>query len=200
MGWPTLTEINRIAGPAAAQTHRKGGAAGVLPRPCWLLPSIFPHFSVSSQVLLPGTRDAGRGWWHEGARVRSRDGATQGRGVRLTPACCYVAVRHGSRRPGRTPAPRAKRRFIGETNAYRRHRDRQEPARGRQRHHRGADRRRADQVRDGQGAGTLVVDRFLYTPMRYPGQLRLRPAHAVARTATRSTCWSPIPARSSRAR
>jgi inorganic pyrophosphatase len=30
-------------------------------------------------------------------------------------------------------------------------------------------------------AGTLVVDRFLYTPDALPGELRLRPAHLVRR-------------------
>ena len=30
-------------------------------------------------------------------------------------------------------------------------------------------------------SGALFVDRFLYTPMRYPGQLRLRSAHPVRR-------------------
>ncbi len=48
------------------------------------------------------------------------------------------------------------------------HRDR--PAARGQCGDRGADRRRADQVRDAQGRpGALMVDRFLYTAMRYPG-------------------------------
>ena len=42
-----------------------------------------------------------------------------------------------------------------------------------------------------KAAGALVVDRFLYTPMRYPGQLRLHPAHAVGRRRPDATCWSP---------
>ena len=32
-----------------------------------------------------------------------------------------------------------------------------------------------------KASGALIVDRFLYTSMRYPGQLRLHPAHAVGR-------------------
>ena len=39
-----------------------------------------------------------------------------------------------------------------------------------------------------KASGTLVVDRFLYTSMRYPGQLRLHPAHAVRTTAIPATC------------
>ena len=39
-----------------------------------------------------------------------------------------------------------------------------------------------------KASGTLVVDRFLYTSMRYPGQLRLHSAHAVATTAIPATC------------
>ncbi len=46
-------------------------------------------------------------------------------------------------------------------------------------------------------AGTLVVDRFLYTPMRYPGNYGFVPHTLVRMTATRSTCWSPTPAASS---
>jgi Inorganic pyrophosphatase len=45
-------------------------------------------------------------------------------------------------------------------------------------------------------AGALVVDRFLYTPMRYPGNYGFVP-HTCPTTATRSTCWSPTPVRSS---
>ena len=50
-----------------------------------------------------------------------------------------------------------------------------------------------------KAAGTLVVDRFLYTPMRYPGitaSCRIR----CPTTAIRSTCWSPTRARSFPAR
>jgi len=38
-----------------------------------------------------------------------------------------------------------------------------------QRHHRSAGCGEPINIRDGQDAGTLVVDRFLYTAMRYPG-------------------------------
>ena len=44
-------------------------------------------------------------------------------------------------------------------------------------------------------AGTLVVDRFLHTPMRYPGNYGFVP-HTLSTMATRSMCWSPIPVRS----
>jgi hypothetical protein len=44
-----------------------------------------------------------------------------------------------------------------------------------------------------KAAGTLVVDRFLHTPMRYPG-LGLCPTH-FRRTAIPSMCWwqTPVP-------
>ena len=48
-------------------------------------------------------------------------------------------------------------------------------------------------------AGTLVVDRFLYTPMVFlaiTGSCRIRSP----KTATRSTCWSATPAPSCPAR
>jgi hypothetical protein len=44
-------------------------------------------------------------------------------------------------------------------------------------------------------AGTLVVDRFLYTPMRYPGNYGFIP-HTSPRTATLATSSLPIPGRS----
>ena len=50
-----------------------------------------------------------------------------------------------------------------------------------------------------KAAGTLVVDRFLYTAMRYPGNYGFIP-HTLSATATRSTCWSPTRGRSCRAR
>ena len=40
-----------------------------------------------------------------------------------------------------------------------------------------------------KAAGTLVVDRFLYTPMRYPGNYGFIP-HIAFGTATPATCWS----------
>ncbi len=45
-------------------------------------------------------------------------------------------------------------------------------------------------------AGTLVVDRFLYTPMRYPGNYGFVP-HTLSRMVIRSMCSSPIRVRSS---
>ena len=45
-----------------------------------------------------------------------------------------------------------------------------------------------------KAAGTLVVDRFLYTPMRYPAITASCRIHC-RRTVTRSTSSSPIPAR-----
>ena len=39
-------------------------------------------------------------------------------------------------------------------------------------------------------AGTLLVDRFLYTSMRYPGNYGFIP-HTLSTTATPATCWSP---------
>ncbi len=48
-------------------------------------------------------------------------------------------------------------------------------------------------------AGTLFVDRFLYTPMRYPGTTASSRTRC-PRTATRSTCWSPTRGPSCRGR
>ncbi len=45
-------------------------------------------------------------------------------------------------------------------------------------------------------SGALVVDRFLYTPMFYPGITASSRTPSPA-TATRATCWSPTPAPSS---
>jgi inorganic pyrophosphatase len=45
-------------------------------------------------------------------------------------------------------------------------------------------------------AGTLVVDRFLYTAMRYPGNYGFIP-HTLSATAIPAMCWSPTPAPSS---
>ena len=47
-----------------------------------------------------------------------------------------------------------------------------------------------------KAAGTLVVDRFLYTPMRYPGNYGFVP-HTCRTTATRSTFSWPTRGRSS---
>ena len=47
-----------------------------------------------------------------------------------------------------------------------------------------------------KASGTLVVDRFLYTPMRYPGNYGFVP-HTLSPTATRSTSSSATRARSS---
>ncbi len=47
-------------------------------------------------------------------------------------------------------------------------------------------------------AGTLVVDRFLYTPMTYPGNYGFVP-HTPLKTAIRSTSLSPARVRSFRA-
>ncbi len=46
--------------------------------------------------------------------------------------------------------------------------------------------------------GTLVVDRFLYTAMRYPGNYGFIP-HTLSNDGDPATCWSPIPAPSFRA-
>ena len=48
-------------------------------------------------------------------------------------------------------------------------------------------------------AGTLVVDRFLYTAMRYPGITALSPIRC-RRMAIPAMCWLPIPALSCRER
>ena len=47
-------------------------------------------------------------------------------------------------------------------------------------------------------AGTLVVDRFLYTSMAYPGNYGFVP-HTLSEDAIRSTCSSVTPGRSWRA-
>ena len=46
-------------------------------------------------------------------------------------------------------------------------------------------------------AGTLVVDRFLYTPMRYPGNYASSRTRS-PRMAIPATSWLPMPGRSSR--
>ena len=48
-------------------------------------------------------------------------------------------------------------------------------------------------------AGTLVVDRFLYTAMRYPG-ITASSRTRCPTTAIPATCWSPTPAPSCPAR
>ena len=48
-------------------------------------------------------------------------------------------------------------------------------------------------------SGALFVDRFLYTPMRYPGNYGFIPTPSPA-MATRPTFWSPTPAPSFPAR
>ena len=50
-----------------------------------------------------------------------------------------------------------------------------------------------------KAAGKLFVDRFLHTPMRYPGNYGLFRIH-LRLMAIRSMCWSPTPARSCPAR
>ena len=45
-----------------------------------------------------------------------------------------------------------------------------------------------------KASGTLVVDRFLYTPMRYPGTTASSRTRSRS-TAIRSTCWSATRAR-----
>ncbi len=50
-----------------------------------------------------------------------------------------------------------------------------------------------------KASGALVVDRFLYTAMRYPGNYGFIPTPCRA-TATRLMCWLPTPAPSCRAR
>jgi inorganic pyrophosphatase len=42
-----------------------------------------------------------------------------------------------------------------------------------------------------KAAGTLFVDRFLHTPMRYPGNYGFVP-HTLSGDGDPSTCWSPI--------
>ena len=49
-----------------------------------------------------------------------------------------------------------------------------------------------------KAAGALIVDRFLYTSMRYPGNYGFIP-HTLRKTATLATSSSPIPARLFRA-
>jgi inorganic pyrophosphatase len=46
-------------------------------------------------------------------------------------------------------------------------------------------------------AGTPVVDRFLHTAMRYPGNYGFIP-HTLSGDGDPATCWSPIPTRSCR--
>ena len=58
---------------------------------------------------------------------------------------------------------------------------RQQSTRGRERHHRGPDRRRADQVRDGQGGRHPGGRPVPVYPDALSRQLRLRAAHALGR-------------------
>ena len=76
------------------------------------------------------------------------------------------------------------------TDAHQRHSHRQQSTRGRERHHRGTDRRRADQIRDGQVTWWSTGS---WIPMR---QLRLRAAHALGRRRSSSHFRSLVEHRS----
>ena len=132
------------------------------------------------------------------AAPRSRPVRVNPRGVR--PSASRLHRRHRLARCPSTKAPEVRR----SPHAHRRHPHRQQPARRHQRHHRGAARRRADQVRDGQGGRRAVRRPLPLHADALSGELRLRAAHAVGRwrpdrRAGRATRARSFPAASSTA-